>query len=428
MSNVCEICIEPMTKSRKVICPFCEYTCCKTCYERFLTTSSKDPSCISCSRYFDREVLLQLCAKTFINNTYKRHREDVLCEREKSLMPSTQAYVDQEIGRRNNQKRVKILREESTLLKRRLSEIEAECYRLNRNSVPELQDRKQFMHKCSKPGCEGYLSSAWKCSICETYTCHHCNVNKGADKNADHVCDENDVKTFQLLQNDSKKCPGCTTYIFKVSGCDQMWCTSCHTVFSWRTGQKINGTIHNPHYYEYMRNRDDMQAGGRNLNDIPCGGLPNYREIYQALRMSSIDTESKDFYMRFHRVVVHMEHTERPRYPTEANPHANTDIRIRFMLGEIDELNFKRNIQQREKSFQKRRDIGYAIAMFCDTASDLMRQMVLNLEIAGPILQELQQLLHFYHSVVGKISKRYDCVIPKIYVDRDTGTVLMRRM
>lgn len=41
--------------------------------------------------------------------------------------------------------------------------------------------------------------------------------------------------------------------------CDQMYCTICHTAFSWRTGQIETGRVHNPHYYQHLR---AMAAGG----------------------------------------------------------------------------------------------------------------------------------------------------------------------
>ena len=52
-----------------------------------------------------------------------------------------------------------------------------------------------------------------------------------------------------------------------VKNCDQMWCTQCHTAFSWKTG-KIETTIHNPHFYEWQRQNGTVV---RNPNDIECG-------------------------------------------------------------------------------------------------------------------------------------------------------------
>ena len=47
-----------------------------------------------------------------------------------------------------------------------------------------------------------------------------------------------------LIKKETVKCPNCATPIYKISGCDQMWCTSCNIAFNWRTGRKIKGIIH----------------------------------------------------------------------------------------------------------------------------------------------------------------------------------------
>lgn len=60
--------------------------------------------------------------------------------------------------------------------------------------------------------------------------------------------------------------------------CDQMYCTSCHTAFSWKTGKIEEGRIHNPHYYQYLRTlanggeirREEGDNPNINQNDIIC--------------------------------------------------------------------------------------------------------------------------------------------------------------
>ena len=83
-----------------------------------------------------------------------------------------------------------------------------------------------------------------------------------------------------MIKKETKGCPQCGVRIYKISGCDQMWCTECKVAFSWNTGKIIyGGQIHNPHYYEWMR-----RTGGEiplNHNEVACGReIDNYFESY----------------------------------------------------------------------------------------------------------------------------------------------------
>lgn len=240
------------------------------------------------------------------------------------------------------------------------------------------------------------------------YTCHVCNVVKGHERDSEHTCNENDKLTMQMIKNDSKKCPGCATFIFKLDGCDQMWCVNCHTAFSWRTGMVINGQIHNPHFYEFQRSNGAIE---RAVGDIPCGGIPSFREVHNAIR-NQISDPSYDFLIKLHRIVLHIEHAELARYGhviTEAN---NIDLRVRYMLNEIQMQEFKSKIQQREKASEKKREIYMILHMFVITMSDYYRQIIQsrNLELVG----EIEELISYTNKSMMTVSRRYDCVVPNI--------------
>ena len=118
----------------------------------------------------------------------------------------------------------------------------------------ENSSKKKFLMKCSYDDCRGYLSTQYKCEICEKYTCSKCLEPIGLSKdNNDHICNEDNVKSAELVKKETKPCPNCTSRIYKIDGCDQMFCTTCHSAFSWKTGNIIKGVIHNPHYYEWQR-------------------------------------------------------------------------------------------------------------------------------------------------------------------------------
>lgn len=141
----------------------------------------------------------------------------------------------------------------------------------------EKKERKEFEKKCPKNGCNGMLSSSWKCRICETWVCNKCEEIKKEKNDESHVCDKNTIESLKLIKKDTKGCPKCSCLIHKTDGCDQMWCTQCKVAFSWRTGEIVTrGVIHNPHYLEFMRKTGSLD---RDLQDEECGGLPSYYEV-----------------------------------------------------------------------------------------------------------------------------------------------------
>lgn len=420
----CPICIEKITPSRKCVCPYCSYECCKMCVQRFLTESPDDANCMNCHRAFDRETLLQLTSKSFLNNQYRKHREDILLERETSLLPATVPHVERELVNRENLKVMLNLQTQRLELKRKLNELDVEYWRRSNQVTPTVQEeRREFIHNCASEFCKGFLSTGWKCSICNMFTCSECNTVKGNTRDAAHECNENDTLTFQVIKTDSRKCPGCATFIYKISGCDQMWCTACQTAFSWRTGKKVNNNIHNPHFYEFQRRGGQVN---RELGDIPCGGMPSYVEIRRKLyniptnRMVTIASQTSDdwqgYLVRIHRLVGHISDTDLPRYRSTDLMQMNMPMRIKYMLNEIPTNEFKVKLQQHEKKNMKKNEIYLILSMVVDTIGDIFRQFVLNTTIDSRIYQkDIETLVSYANTALLAVSKQYtNSVVPQI--------------
>lgn len=416
----CPICIEKITPSRKIECPFCEYVTCKNCTQKYILNSQNDASCMNCFKTYGRDKMATLFTKQFITKEYKIHRENVLLERETAMMPATQHLVTRELQRREFQTKINELNTERSNLKRKIWELDSQIRRAYMqqhmvSSNNQEAEKRQFVHRCAHANCKGFLSSAWKCEICKHYTCSECNAPRGENKNEDgHVCNEEEKQSFQAIKNDCKKCPKCATFIFKVSGCDQMWCTGCQTCFSWRTGQEISGQIHNPHYFEFLRQGNQQGHVARDLADIPCGGRPSHVELSRFVqRMGTAYSREIKEMLGFHRLILHIEHVERPRYVTNMNDTVNSDVRIRFMLNEMTEDDFKRAVQKREKANEKRRDIHMILTMLIDTMGDFMRSAIIEDKIVRP-LDDCFRVAIYANSEMKKISEIYDCMVPII--------------
>ena len=181
-----------------------------------------------------------------------------------------------------------------------------------------------------------------------------------------------------MLKKDSKPCPKCGIIIFKIDGCDQMYCTQCHTPFSWRTGQiEIGRNIHNPHYFEYMRTRGDGLQ--RNPLDRQCGrALDIY---FMQTFNSSLIYISKSFIMNddckkiinICRNISALDVEIRFfRQNIDLNEDKKQQNRIRYLQNFITEEHFKKLVQINEKKYQKYQEIINLFVMVRDTGTEIV--------------------------------------------------------
>lgn len=252
--------------------------------------------------------------------------------------------------------------------------------------------RREFLMRCPADGCRGFLSTAYKCGVCEGYTCSDCLEHLGASKEVAHTCDPNTVETAKAIKKETRPCPKCGARIFKIDGCDQMYCTvdGCQTAFSWQTGQVVTGRIHNPHYYEWLRRVNGGQAP-REPGDIPGGGggceagagaaaLPGGWEFTRAiLRVTDFTTGEKNWLLAIHRAIGDLEHARLPNFPTQMSPTMYKLLNVQYLLGQIDEANWQRELELMEAAFTRKKEVGQILQTLVTAATDLLRAVFLRL-------------------------------------------------
>lgn len=444
----CSICIEKFTKQphrKEAKCPYCDIKACTTCTQTYLIGTHEDPHCMGCRRGWTREVLDTILLTTWINGDYKKRREDILFDRERSRLPAAQIIVE---------RRKQAIERESirTDLINRIREMEAKLTSLRNDYTHELQifhqlqngrdpfatgekkpeeERRVFIMPCPASGCRGFLSTAYKCGVCEIYVCPDCREIKGASRDTEHTCNPDTVATVQRLKRECRGCPECGTNIFKIEGCDQMYCTNCNTPFSWISGKKItNGAIHNPHYFEYLR----VTNGGvmpRNPGDIPCiANLPNawqfQREVtrvYFVQAKPEIAEYADTLYVALNSI-THIQHVEINRMTTRAEDSDNTEINVRYILGEIDQKAWKQGLQQKEKRRAKKDEIRMRYEAFVGACVDIYgRIMGIARDIEKKNIQmriidackdgivQLTALSNIFNEGMKDISRRYKCQV-----------------
>jgi hypothetical protein len=590
--QLCPICLDPFTGTirKAVACGQCKADTCSKCVEKYLLNTIEDPHCPHCRYAWPRSFLNTICTSTFLNKTYYKYRQDILMNRERSYLPEMMVHADRELRARKVEREYSLIAREEREVYRayeiKMAELATKRNRLMRKATrirgghedddeevaaggagaePKRAEARKFVRRCTADSCKGFLSSVWKCGVCENWVCPECFEVKGKEKDVVHTCKPEMLETAKLIKKDTKPCPSCGEMIMKIEGCfaentpvlsydgsiilsqnikvgdtligddgearivdrivsgkdqmyevsqtngitymvnskhklalksfndiieitideylglpeskreyllgyksdnttskitvksigtgtyygwsvtggtnkrfvledftvvrncDQMWCISCHTPFSWQSGQIVTtGTIHNPHYYQWMRN-----GGGGHMpqhpGHIPCGGLPDPYNVRRSLRL--IAPQDLDEFLGIYRTCVHMIEVERNRYQRHVMPQNNRDLDIRFLLNEIDEETWKTTLAKEEKDRQKSREIREILDAFNGATIDIMRRIdnrAVNpysaregLALVLELRTELNALRDYIVDELMKVSKAFNCSVP--YIDDEWG-------
>jgi len=274
---------------------------------------------------------------------------------------------------------------------------------------------RTFVMKCPQSVCEGFLSEDYKCGLCTVEVCSDCHVPKlGA-----HACDPATVETIKQIRKEARSCPSCTALISKIDGCDQMWCTQCKTAFSWRTGQIETRVIHNPHYFQFMR--ESGQAMPRRYNPgFGCEAVHGIVDTLQALRTRFENKEPILIQMmNYYRHVLHTREVDLLRHRREAADYTQQEwrrvLRVKRLVNEIDDVKWKRALQQREKAHYKVSDWIHLLEMYTTASLETLARLptTATLEDIHQTSVELATLKEYTLTQAKAISKLYGCVLPE---------------
>lgn len=414
MSKDCVICCETMNKigRKPVECPYCKHEVCTSCFKIYLLSLvSPTPECMNCHKHLTLEFVSENTPKTFHNKEYRHKRTMIIQSQERSLLPGTQHLVEEYHDRIRNEKEIKRLQEEYKSLRKRLKEIndEISVLRNPKTRIKEEEEKKKFIMGCPVDNCRGFLSQAWKCGTCETYICSKCREPKDGRDDENHVCNPETVETVKMLKNETKPCPNCAVPIYKISGCPQMWCTSCKTTFCWNTGKIETGVIHNPHFYQWQREQNGGVAP-RVPGDIPggCNGMPwvnTVRVIMQQRKTNFIHWQN------CHRIVAHIQNITYNQYPERLGQEDNSDLRLSYLIKEINDEQWLKKLVLRQKKAEKNHDVYQVLQLVVQSLIDIFNRFVReNIDI----IAETTALRQYANTELQKIQIKYSNKTPFI--------------
>jgi hypothetical protein len=321
------------------------------------------------------------------------------------------------------------------------------------NGAAPVREVVRISRGCPAEGCRGFLSTSFNCGVCDAKVCQHCHeiigakgdtltqiadtveVHSSSGQVSTHRCNPDAVETAKMLAKETRPCPTCKTLISKIDGCDQMWCTQCQTPFSWRTGQKEEGRVHNPHYYEWLRRTKGSVP--REVGDTPggpecCGEdtqllqlpwlhgylSPAARAVHITPFMRDVAPEHieivKSFITEAHRK---LEDTQAYYRPRTVNPETDDEhlqklaaINVEYLAGFADEATWARRIYLEKRHILLQVALNQLKQMYLTAGRDIINSFVRGQgSIGGAVTcRQLGELILYAHGELERITKRFN--------------------
>jgi hypothetical protein len=465
----------------------CSFDACKICVKTYLLGTTTDPNCMKCNKAWSDKFIAKNLGSTFLRSEYSIHRKELLVQQQMSRMPETMAAAESHKQILLLEEQIKKLKLEKTQSKKVYNEVHEkqvkariEYQKLSENVTQkeftrlqniwlteigpkntkelkaieqttsllqanvrklmhdisviktggsivgeEKKEARKFIMPCPNTDCRGYLSSQYKCELCEHHTCSKCFDLIGLSKEeSGHECKPENVESAEFIKKQSKPCPCCGTRISKIDGCDQMWCTQCHKAFSWNTGKVVTGTIHNPHFYQYQR-ENGGGAMARNPGDVVCGGLPDSREINIKLTRSKIPADKAQLIntvSNIHRLQNHFTAFTVTPLRTNVREEQNFEKeRIQYILQEISREELGTKVIRKDNARRKQTALLHICELFTTVAIDMFQKILLSENVGNDFAEELEARVSEYDNLrqycnehFKEISILYNVCVPFI--------------
>lgn len=416
----CQICYD---NDKSIVCTKCDFQFCTEC---FLKSDTKEFRCFSCNLVLSNSFIYKQVGKKNFDKLFEKINREFF-KQEKGRLPETIARIEME----KEQQRLNHLYEQlkcatssmgsvisyhNVLLKmcsekeselkdliadeyvymcehyNKLMEKKAEIGKLLKTTKGKDDTGPRFYGKCGDEKCSGLLDAGGKCVICNKKFCRSCLVPAH-----DGDCDETVLANVQAIRKETRPCPKCYTRIFKISGCDQMFCTNCHTPFSWRTGKIETGRIHNPHYYEIQRQTKGFVP--REVGDVQCGG-PDLRLARSIL--DKIGLPAAGMISLYQALPGLIQWISIDAHRINERGHAN---RVRYLENKNEKQWFS-NFKKLQKEIQRTQDICNILQTFHALLGDTM---------LVPDKQVHQQVLNMIRDIFTEMGQVYNNKMPIIY-------------
>jgi hypothetical protein len=248
-----------------------------------------------------------------------------------------------------------------------------------------------------------------------------------------HTCQEADVESLKEIRAHSRPCPNCKARIFRIAGCDTMWCTLCNTGFNWRTGLIIKDAkgLHNPHYVDFIKKNPNFQYNVKTeeekseeekktaamVIDNPCDRvtLESFVSIdlnYMQSRMRHLNCRLRDCFNAFQQQMGHMLDYSRGKF-IHGNEYNEVGYALNYITDEWDEKQWRIRLEHHDRFRQTNEEYADVMLTWLVVMKDLLNGFIsldqtnLTIAKADEILKQMQQISEYTNNTLEGMNKIY---------------------
>ena len=421
----CLICYED---GKIIICETCKYSACEQCLIRYFEAVA-EPRCPECRIVWTQEVLSTFSTKLY-SSCLKTLAKKFL-DNELVLLPLTQELATREKTARDVLKNIetdrilisnqtkKFYRTQNRVLKMSVDDPKYDLLTRNLNilrknafkskksrqvddamdivrqlrdiSARVIRNNTIIFCKCPANACRGYIEySTMECGFCHSKVCKVCTSEMKVDQV--HKCNEADISSAETIRKETKLCPKCSVAIFKIEGCDQMWCTQCHFAFSWNTGEEDGDVVvHNPHFYEWQRQQNNGVIPRVRGDNVPVETIRYYEKI-KFYEDGSPHKIKLTFFYRFSQYSSFI-------YPMPPDVD-NTDLRVKYILNDMSLQELSDKVLERGMERLEKVEIYQIFDTFFKSSTTILSE-------DSHFVEKIDKLNDFINGQFGVVAKKY---------------------
>jgi hypothetical protein len=274
------------------------------------------------------------------------------------------------------------------------------------------------------------------CTSCDIKYCEHC----FCIENEGHVCSKEDIDSANYVKENTKPCPNCFTRIERSEGCNDMWCTKCHTRIDWATGKRSSKRhFHNPMEQEHRRRLQNRQIG-----DITCGGQADWREMYHKINTITSQLSDDDRYQerrkntRFFSDISNLINSIRTSKIRDIGDllhsyNTNLNDRLLYLKDKISKNEFSKRCMKKEIDYCRVNEYNCIFDTLCTLLEEITRIVV------DESTQTVQQLLglqlntleicSYINTCLENLAKQYNNVpFQIIYSENNMPSLALKKL